>query len=271
MNLSARHVTYRYPGGIEALRGIDLQLASGEAVAILGQNGAGKTTLVKLFNGLLRPASGAVSVGGWDAREKKVAELAARVGLAFQNPNQQLFERSVRAELAFGPRNLGRTANEIESAVDRALAMFALEAEAERHPYDLTASRRKLVSIAAVCAMHTPIVIFDEPTAGLDPSQRQLIGSVIADLRQSGRTILIVTHDIEFAAEYSERVVVLAEGQVAGDGPAASLLSQAELLLRSQLEPPQLVRLASGLGMQEQPLTATSFLEAWSRWRSEPS
>ncbi len=271
MNLHARQVSYVYPGGVQALDGVELAVSSGESVAILGPNGAGKTTLVKLFNGLLRPSAGEVIVGDWEASQKAVAELSSRCGLAFQNPNQQLFEKSVRAELTFGPRNLGWSDEAIESAVDHALELFELEQQAEVHPYDLAASRRKLVSIAAVCAMQTPIVVLDEPTAGLDVTERRLIGSAVAELQAMGRTTVIVTHDIEFAARHCERAVILTRGRIETDGPVGQVLADAEMLAATQLEAPQLIRLSKNLGLPGSPLTVDQFLRAWVQQREGAS
>lgn len=267
MKLVAQAVSYRYGDQVQALEQVDLEVADGEVLAILGPNGAGKTTLVKLFNGLLRPATGRIRVGDWPAQDKTVAELSSRVGLAFQNPGQQLFASSVRDELAFGPRNLGFTDRELQQAVERSLVLFGLEGDADRHPYDLIASRRKLVSIAAVCAMQTPVVILDEPTAGLDPAERQLVADSIAELRGTGCTVLIVTHDIEFAADHCRRTVVLSAGKIIGDGTAESLLTDHRLLQTASLEPPQLVRLASELAMPTRPISGDAFLTAWSQWK----
>lgn len=267
MNLHAQHVSYVYPGGVQALEAVELAVSSGESLAILGPNGAGKTTLVKLFNGLLRPSTGKLIVGGWHASQKTVAELSTRCGLAFQDPNQQLFERSVRAELAFGPRNLGWPESAIEAAVDHALELFELEQHANRHPYELVASSRKLVSIAAVYAMQTPIVVLDEPTAGLDVSERALIGTAVAELRAAGRTTVIVTHDIEFAARHCERAIILTRGRMAADGPVEQVLADSEMLTATQLEAPQLIRLSRDLGLAGNPLSVDQFLRAWAQQR----
>ena len=168
MNIDVRELTYTYPSGVQALQGVTLHIPSGEAVAIVGENGAGKTTLVKHFNGLLKPGGGSVTVGEWDTRHYTVAKLASRVGYVFQNPDDQLFERTALKEASFGPKNLGRTADEAAAAAHEALAAVGLDGEADKHPYDLHLSQRKLLALAAVLAMRTPVVVLDEPTTGQD-------------------------------------------------------------------------------------------------------
>lgn len=262
MNLALEDVSFTYPGGAQALRDVSLRIASGEAVAIIGENGAGKTTLVKQLNGLLKPSRGRVTVGDWDTREYSVAKMAARVGFVFQNPDDQIVERSVGEEIAFGPRRLGRPAADIDADVAVALATVGLTAEAKTHPYDLTAPQRKLVTLASVLAMRTPCVIFDEPTMGQDARGVALIGDIVEHLKGEGRTLLIITHDIDFCAAHFERVVAMADGRVLADGPAADVLARADLLATTNVEPPQLLRLAQALGLPAAPLTVDAFVEA---------
>jgi energy-coupling factor transport system ATP-binding protein len=255
-------IGFTYPNGAEALRGVSLTVEPGEAAAIIGENGAGKTTLVKHFNGLLRPSRGRVTVGEWDTREHTVAKMAARVGYVFQNPDDQIVERSVIEEVAFGPRKMGRS--EIEAMADATAALEAvnLAGEARTHPYDLTAPQRKLVTLASVLSMRTPIVIFDEPTMGQDARGVALIGGIIERLKAEGRTVLIITHDIDFCAAHFGRVVGMAGGLVLADGPAAEVLAQTDLLASTNVEPPQLVRLAQALGLPGAPLTVDTFVAA---------
>lgn len=255
-------VTFTYPSGTQALRGVDLRFAPGEAVAIVGENGAGKTTLAKHLNGLLKPSAGRVLVGDWDTREHTVAQTAARVGYVFQNPDDQIVERTVGDEVAFGPRRLGQPAAEQQANVAAALEMVELTATAATHPYDLTAAQRKLVTLASVLAMRTPIVIFDEPTMGQDARGVALIGGIIERLKAEGRTVLTITHDIDFCADHFGRVVVMADGQVLADGAAADVLTRADVLATTNVEPPQLVRLAQALRLPRAPLTVAAFVEA---------
>lgn len=262
MNLSVENISFTYPGGAEALRSVSLDIASGEAVAIVGENGAGKTTLVKHLNGLLKPTRGRVTVGDWDTREHTVAKIAARVGFVFQNPDDQIIERTVGDEVAFGPRQLGRPAPDALANATAALEMVELAAESGTHPYDLTAPQRKLVTLASVLAMHTPVVIFDEPTMGQDARGVALIGNIIETLKSEDRTVIIITHDIDFCADHFERVVAMADGRVLADGPAGDVLAQTGLLSTTNVEPPQLVRLAQALGLPGAPLFVDNFIAA---------
>ncbi len=263
MNLLVEDVRFTYPGGAEALRGVTLRVESGEAVAIVGENGAGKTTLVKQFNGLLKPTHGRVTIDEWDTREHTVARMAARVGFVFQNPDDQIVERSVEEEVAFGPRRLGQSPDEVADNIAAALEQVELTAQAKTHPYDLTAPQRKLVTLASVLAMRTPIVVFDEPTMGQDARGVALIGKILEDLKAKGSTVIIITHDIDFCAAHFERVVVMADGQVLADGPAAEVLSRADLLATTNVEPPQLIRLAQALQLPGAPLTVDAFVAAF--------
>lgn len=269
MRILVTDVAFRYPNGVQALAGVNLAIAGGEAVAVIGENGAGKTTLARHLNGLLRPQQGRVLIGDWDTREHTVAQLARRVGYVFQNPDDQLFERTVRRELAFGPRNLGRRQDEIEAAVAQALAWLDLEDVADSHPYDLSLSQRRLVALAAVLAMETPIVVLDEPTTGQDAAGMALLGRVIEDLKAAGRTVITISHEIDFVAEHFPRLVVMAAGRILADGPTDRVLAQTGLLAQAQVEPPQLVRLARALDLPGIPTTVDAFLTLWARTRAQ--
>ncbi|HUR16407.1 MAG TPA: ABC transporter ATP-binding protein, partial [Candidatus Limnocylindrales bacterium] len=159
-------VSYEYPSGVRALAGVDLRLDGGEAVAIVGQNGSGKTTLVRHFNGLLKPTQGRVHVGPAETRTTRIAQLASMVGLAFQDPDRQIFAGTVDGEVSFGARNVGLKGDDLEGAVVSALDSVGLASERKTNPYDLGYSRRKLLTIASVLAMRTPIIVLDEPTTG---------------------------------------------------------------------------------------------------------
>ncbi len=262
MDLQVNSLVHTYPSGVEAVRGVSFQVQSGESIAIIGQNGAGKTTLVKHFNGLLKPTQGEVRIGDWETRERTVAQLASRVGYVFQNPDDQLFKSSVMEELKFGPQNLGWSAPRVQEEAQRGLEMMGLADLASAHPYDLNPGQRKLVTIASILAMDTPILVFDEPTTAQDHLGVELVGRVVEDLHHEGKTVIVITHDIDFAAEHTARVLVMAEGQVLLDGSARETLAQTEVLAETYVEPPQLLRLAFGLEMQEKPLTVEEFITA---------
>lgn len=267
MNLSLRQLSFRYPSGVQALTGLDLEIASGEQVGLIGANGAGKTTLAKHLNGLLRPTAGSVHIGDWDAGEHTIAELSRRVSYAFQNPADQLFERTIRAEIAFGPRNLGVRGEELERRVSEGLALIGLESSHDRHPYDLNPADRKLLSVAAAIAQGTPILVLDEPTSGQDGSGVERIAQVLRERAEVGTTVLVITHDLDFCAEQLDRVILMSEGTLLADGPTAAVLSDQAALERSMLEPPQLIRLAKRLRLEAAPLRVPEFVEAYRRVR----
>ena len=247
-----------YPDGTRAIDGLDLSIAAGERIAIVGQNGSGKSTLVRHFNGLLRPTSGRVLVDGSDAGGRRVADLARTVGLAFQDPDRQIFAGTVRSEVAFGPRNVGLRGAELEAAVDRALTAAGLERDAATKPYDLGFSRRKLLALASILAMGTPIVVLDEPTTGQDARGMDRVQRIVADLSAAGRTVIAVSHDMRFVAESFERVIVMRDGRIVLDGtPAAAFAEEAwPTLASTYLEPPLPARIGARLGLGATPTEA---------------
>ncbi len=249
--LALESVVFVYPDGTRALDGVDLRIAAGERVAIVGQNGSGKSTLVRQLNGLLRPTEGRVLVDGQDVARMHVAQLAARVGLAFQNPDRQIFAGRVRAEVAFGPRNLGHAGADVERAVDEALEAVGLAGTAEANPYDLGYSRRKLLAIASILAMRTPVVILDEPTTGQDARGATRVRAIIERLSDEGRTVITISHDMRFVAETSRRVVVMRAGRIALDGTPAEVFAEPNwpALASTYLEPTLPARVGARLGL----------------------
>jgi energy-coupling factor transport system ATP-binding protein len=249
MPLILEDVTFTYPSGVAALRDISFVVQPGESVALIGQNGAGKTTLARHLNGLLKPTSGRVMVGDWDTRQHTVAKLAARVGYVFQHPEHQIFKRVVRDEVAFGPSNLGFPAGRVDNLVADALRATKLDDVVNEHPHELLPALRKRVTLASVLAMDTPIVVLDEPTTGQDADGVRVIGAIIADLRRAGRTIITISHDIDFCADHCSRLIVLGSGRVLLDGPPEVVFARTDLLAQTAVEPPQLVRLAERLAL----------------------
>jgi energy-coupling factor transport system ATP-binding protein len=207
-------LVFDYPDGTRALDGIDLAIERGERVAIVGRNGAGKSTLVRHWNGLLRPTAGRVFVDGGETADRRVAELARIVGMTFQDPDRQLFAGTCRREVTFGARNVGLRGRELEDAVDGALAAVGLVERTSANPYDLGASKRRLLAIASVLAMRTPVVVLDEPTMGLDTAERERVAALIAGLAAEGRTVVAISHDAGFVAASFDRVVRLEAGRV---------------------------------------------------------
>ncbi len=220
-------LAHRYPGGIDALRGIFLRIEPGESIAIVGPNGSGKTTLAKHLNGLLRPAAGEVRLGGRSIAGDRVDRLAADVGFVFQDPGDQLFERSVEREVAFGPRNLGFDAARTASLVSSAIEAVGLGEDRGTNPYDLDPSRRKLVGLASVLAMDPAILVLDEPTTGQDPDGVARVAAIIRAWTATGRTAIAITHDPAFAASAFGRIVALRDGQVVTDGPPGAAAGSA--------------------------------------------
>ena len=249
--IAVESVVFVYPDGTRALDGVDLRVAPGERLAIVGQNGSGKSTLVRHLNGLLRPTEGRVLVGGEDATRFHVAQLAARVGLAFQNPDRQIFAGRVRAEVAFGPRNLGLRGTALERAVDEALDAVGLAGVADHNPYDLGYSRRKLLAIASILAMGTPVVILDEPTTGQDARGMARVRSIIERLSDEGRTVITVSHDMRFVAETSRRAAVMRAGRIVLDGPTDTVFAESNwpTLASTFLEPTLPARVGARLGL----------------------
>lgn len=262
MKIEIKDLHFTYPTGVEALRGISLTIEAGEQVAIVGQNGAGKTTLVKHFNGLLQPTRGQVLIEDWDTTKHSVAKLASRVGYVFQNPDEQLFSRNVGAEVAFGPKNLGFAAQRVEELVNDALALTQLSDKTETNPYDLSITWRKMVALASILSMDTDILVFDEPTTGQDAVNVARIASVIAELRKRGKTVITITHDIDFCAENFERVVAMSQGKILLDGRANDVLGQDEILASTYVDPPQLTRLGKRLGFKNTVRNQEEFLNA---------
>jgi len=248
-------VSHTYPGGVRALDAVDLPIELGERLALIGQNGSGKTTLARHLNGLLRPTSGRVLHDEIDATARTVAQLARSVGLVFQDPDRQIFAGSVRNEVEFGPRNLGLRGAELHAAVDDALAAVGLEAEARTNPYDLGASRRKLLALASVLAMRTPVLVLDEPTTGQDLRGVEIVRRVIDEAHTARRTVIAISHDMEFVADVFDRVVVLREGRILLDGAPSSVFAEGawEMMRSSYLEPPLAALVGARLGLGSTP------------------
>jgi energy-coupling factor transport system ATP-binding protein len=252
-------VHYDYPTGVSAIRGVSLSLDEG-CVCIVGQNGAGKTTFAKHLNGLLRPTRGRVLVRGKDTREYRVAELAREVGLAFQNPDDQLFRSTVEEEVRFGPDNVGAGPEEAKRMVAFAMDLMGLEAVPEKKPHDLGVPERKRVATASVIAMNTPVVVLDEPTGGQDAEGIELLGQLVGQLVQQGKLVVVVTHDVNFAARHADRVIALYQGRVLLDDDPRTVFGREETLARTHVEPPAVTRLGKLLGLEETLLSPEELL-----------
>jgi cobalt/nickel transport system ATP-binding protein len=233
--LELEQVAFAYPDGRQVLFGVDLTVHEGERVAILGPNGAGKTTLVLHLNGTLGGGHGAVRVDGMAVAKANLKEIRRRVGIIFQDPDDQLFMPSVRDDVAFGPANLGYRGAELEARVAAALTEVGMEAFADRPPHHLSFGQRRRVAAATVLAMDPRILVLDEPSSNLDPQARREFAEIVQRL---GLTTLMVTHDLPYALELCPRAVVLNGGVVVADGPTRDLLADDELMRANRLELP---------------------------------
>ena len=245
-----------YPkGNVVALKGVSLEINPGEIVGIIGQNGSGKTTMVKHFVGLLKPTKGFVYVNGEDTTPLKVQQLAAKVGYVYQNPNHQLFARTVKDELEFGPRNIGLAEEEIEARVAQAVEFFKLEEFLDTHPYRISFPLRKLVGMASIYTMKPDVFILDEPTTGQDNITTQTVFNLIRRLRDEGATVLCVAHDMILLAEVVDRMLVLRDGDLIMDGTPKEVFSDNEIMSSTHLTPPQITRLSLALRERHEAFT----------------
>lgn len=248
-------VGFVYPDGTRALRSISLAIPPGSGVAIVGENGSGKSTLLRHLDGLLRPTEGRILLDGHDTRRVPVETLAASVGLAFQDPDLQIFAERVDDEVAFGPRNLGLSGDPLTAAVHEALQAVGLERLEAANPFNLGYSRRKLVALASVLAMRVPVLALDEPTTGQDGPGLARVVAVVRGAIAEGRTVIATSHDMRFVAETFPRVVVLRAGRVVADGSPAEVFApgNAELLRSTHLEPPPAARVGAAFGLGSTP------------------
>ncbi len=233
--LDVRGLAYAYPDGHQALYGVDLEVHRGERVALLGPNGAGKTTLVLHLNGILAPGAGSVTVSGLPVAKPHLMEVRRRVGIVFQDPDDQLFMGTVRDDVAFGPANLGVRGPALQRRVEDALERVGMAEYADRPPHHLSYGQRRRVAVATVLAMQPEILVLDEPSSNLDPVARRELAEVLLRL---DATMLMVTHDLPFALQLCPRSIVLDDGAVVADGPTRELLADEELLRRHRLELP---------------------------------
>ena len=240
-------VSFAYDGLYTALQGVSLQIDDAERIAIMGTNGAGKTTLVKHLNGLLRPNSGRIIFDGVDAKHYSVAELARKIGLVMQNPDHQLFLDSVEKEVVFGLKQLGFSEVEIKERTDRTLSSLGLEDLSERSPFTLSGGERKRVALASVLATEPRVLALDEPTIGQDARQKEKLADMLMDLNKKGRTVIVVTHDIEFVIEHFPRTIAMANGTIIADGPTSAVLSNDDVIQKCSLTAPQLTQAARSL------------------------
>jgi len=241
--IDVKDLHFTYPTGIEALRGINLIIDDGEFLAVMGQNGAGKTTLVKHFNGLLKPTKGEVLVDGVSTRDVSVAKLARKVGFVFQNPDHQLFSETVEDEVAFALKNFGFEEAVIEKQVDWTLNLLDITKYRKTSPFMLSGGERKRVALASILAWDPQVIILDEPTIGQDHQQKEKLQQFILQLNAQKKTVVVVTHDVEFVAECNPRVILMSQGKILAEGIAKEILTNQKLVAQASIVPPQITQI----------------------------
>jgi energy-coupling factor transport system ATP-binding protein len=241
------NVEYVYPNGFKALNRINLEVNSGEVVALMGENGAGKTTLLKHLNGLLKPTSGRVLIDGVDTRHSTVASLSRKVGIVFQNAEDMFFSPTIQEEIAFALNNFHFPGDVIRKRVDWALKFMELEEYREKSPFLLSGGEKKRLALAIILAWSPDILALDEPTVGQDILQKEKMIQIIRQANQQGKTIIISSHDVEFIAELKPRIILMSKGRIVRDGPSEEVLTDISILQECRLLPPQIVSLTSKL------------------------
>lgn len=254
-------VAFAYTPEQPVLKNINLQIAQGEFVALIGANGSGKTTLAKHCNGLYKPTAGTVWIDGVDTRNSEVAELSRKVAYCYQNPDHQIFQSTVWEEVAFGPQNMNLPQEEVAQRVNEALTAVGLEHLAQEEPYFAGKGTRQKIAVASILAMKPQVIVLDEPTTGLDHRGVVEMMVLIKRLHQAGHTILVITHDMRLVAEYAQRVIVLYQGEIICDGVPQAVFSQPELLAKAQVEPPASAQFGLSVGLQPLPLTLSALKE----------
>jgi energy-coupling factor transport system ATP-binding protein len=237
-------VEYTYPDGTRALTGVDAKIGQGEMIALVGRNGSGKTTLAKHLNGLLKPTSGRVLVNGVDTIMMTVAQTARQIGYVFQNPGHQIFCQTVEDEVGFGLKNRRLTPTQILEKVKATLELAGISGLEKSHPLFLTLAEKQLVAIASCIILEPQVLILDEPTSCLDLVETRRILAVLRHLNENGKTIIVITHDMQLVAEEVERVIAMESGGVAFDGSPRSLFQKSDILARASLRMPQVAELS---------------------------
>lgn len=247
--LRLNNVSFSYPDGTKALENFTLSIVTGERVAIVGQNGAGKTTAVKLMNGLLKPTEGTVLIGDWDTKDYTTAQSSRKVGYVFQNPDDQIFHNDVESEVRFGPKNMGFDPKRVDELTNWAMKLCGISEFAQENPYNLPYSIRKFVTIASVLAMDSDIIILDEPTAGQDKIGLKVLGNILQVLEEKQKSVITITHDMEFVSDYFTRIVVMANRQLIVDDNVHKVFYNTEVLEKSMLKPPAVAQMAKLLDL----------------------
>jgi energy-coupling factor transport system ATP-binding protein len=259
--IEAKDLWFSYNHDVMALQGINLEIGKGERIAFIGQNGGGKTTLAKHFNGLLKPSKGRVLVKGSKTTDVPTNRLASIVGYVFQNPANQIFSSSVHDEVAFGPRNIGLSPEEIERRTTEAIEKVGLSGFESVHPYDLDYGKQKLLTIASIISLNPEAYCLDEPTTGQDHRGRRMVAQLIGQLNDAGATVIAITHDMRFVAEVTNRVILIASGRILADLPTREMFQHVDLLKSAKIYPPQITMLAGALEPYDIPRNTLTITE----------
>ncbi len=245
--INVNQVYYSYPDGTRALNNINLNIYKGEFVGIMGRNGAGKTTLVRMFNGLIRPTKGKIYYNGIEISTQSIAHLSKDIGVVFQNPQHQLFSTSVKSEIEFSIKNLGFNKDEANLKVSNFLNEFGLQKYASRSPLSLSGGEAKKLSLATILCRDPKVIVFDEPLLGQDAKEIRFFLNIIENLKKKNVTIILITHNVDFALSYIPRIVLLYRGQILADGPSHKVLSNKFLIEKSALIRPQIIKFKNAL------------------------
>ncbi|MFX1379398.1 MAG: energy-coupling factor ABC transporter ATP-binding protein [Promethearchaeota archaeon] len=251
-----RDIAYTYPNGTEALKNINLNIFKGELVAIMGKNGAGKTSLIRTFNGLIKPTRGNIYIENENISSKSIATLSKKVGIIFQNPLHQLFSNSVEEEIKFSLKSFNLDKEEVNIRINKILSDFNLEKYRERSPLNLSGGESKKLAIASIICRDPEVLVFDEPTLGQDAKEIEFFINLIKKERNNGKTIIIITHNIEFAYEYLPRTILMDNGQIIADGPTKEILNNEVLIEKTSLIQPQIWQFSAALTASGFPRTA---------------
>lgn len=243
--IETKDVTYEYPDGTKALEGVNFHADEGKIVALLGPNGAGKSTLFLHFNGILQPSMGSVFIDGESVSYKKkdLMKIRQKVGIVFQNPDDQLFAPTVIEDVAFGPMNMGLSKEEVESRVTEALSRVGMEGYEKKPPHHLSGGQKKRVAIAGILAMKPKIMVLDEPTSGLDPKGASQILKLLYQLNKEGMTIVISTHDVDLVPLYASRVYIISNGKIIKEGTAPEVFGDVKTVRGANLRLPRIAHL----------------------------